>query len=200
MRQPMIVTLRTVTGQGIAPWLDDVARLRMAVFRDFPYLYEGDFAYEQQYLATYAQSPRSLFVLAEADGRVVGAATGVPLADEEPAFQAPFIQAGLAVEDVFYFGESVLLPVYRGEGLGHRFFDAREAYARQLGAHVTAFCAVQRPETHPRRPVGYRPLDAFWRGRGYVPRPDMLADYSWRDLDEDASSPKPMMFWLRYWS
>ena len=36
------VQVRRVGGATIAPWLDDVARLRHAVFRDWPYLYDGD--------------------------------------------------------------------------------------------------------------------------------------------------------------
>jgi len=48
----------------VTPHLDAVAELRIAVFRDWPYLYAGDREYEKNYLATYAQSPESLFVLA----------------------------------------------------------------------------------------------------------------------------------------
>jgi hypothetical protein len=36
------LTLDCATGAGILPHLDAVARLRMAVFRDWPYLYDGD--------------------------------------------------------------------------------------------------------------------------------------------------------------
>jgi hypothetical protein len=35
-----------------------VARLRIEVFRDWPYLYEDDPAYEERHLSTYAESPR----------------------------------------------------------------------------------------------------------------------------------------------
>ena len=126
---------------------DDVARLRMRVFRDWPYLYTGDPAYERDYMAAYARSPRSVCVLAFDGDRVIGASTGVPLSDEDPGFQSPFSDQDLAVERVFYFGESVLLPEYRGRGIGHAFFDAREAHARALGGFdLTAFAAVDRAD------------------------------------------------------
>ena len=72
-----------VLGAGeIEAALDDLARLRIAVFADWPYLYEGDAAYEARYLSHFAASPGAVVVAArDADGRMVGAATVAPLAD-----------------------------------------------------------------------------------------------------------------------
>ncbi len=190
--------IRTFSGGAIAPHLDDLARLRISVFRAFPYLYDGDTAYEAKYLATYAKSPESLFVLAFDGDRVVGASTGIPLTDETAAFQRPFLERGFALGDVFYFGESVLLPEYRGHGLGHRFFDEREAYARRLGRFTTtAFCAVVRDDDDPRRPEGFRPNDVFWTKRGYVRQPDMRCEIDWKEVGADAESHHALAFWLR---
>ena len=44
---PNTPEIRCFSGAGIRPWLDDVATLRIAVFRDWPYLYEGDAGYER---------------------------------------------------------------------------------------------------------------------------------------------------------
>ena len=187
-----------VSGSAIGPFLPALAALRIRVFRDWPYLYDGDLDYEAGYLKTYSRSPRSLFVLAFDGDTIVGCSTAVPLADENPEFQAPFVAAGFPVEDVYYFGESVLDRDYRGRGLGHRFFDAREARARELGGfRFTAFCAVQRAADDPRRPPDYRPLDEFWRARGYRSRPDLVTTFDWKEVGQDAQRPHPMMFWIR---
>lgn len=191
------IALKPVTGEQIEPYIDDLARLRITVFREFPYLYDGDLAYERKYLRTYARSPRAVFVLAMHGDDVVGTATGIPLADEEADFQRPIAQAGFDVASVFYFGESVLLPGYRGRGIGHGFFDHREAHARSLQMPWAVFCAVERPADHPRRPANYRPLHAFWRKRGFECRPDITTTYTWKDLDEADESPKPMTFWVK---
>ena len=103
------VEIRPVTGFAVEPWLDELAELRIQVFRDFPYLYEGDRDYERRYLDRYAQSDRSVFVLALEFNRLVGAATALPLMDADEEFQAPFRQLGAELGSVFYFGESVLL-------------------------------------------------------------------------------------------
>jgi GNAT superfamily N-acetyltransferase len=130
--------------------------------------------------------------------RVIGISTGMPLAHEAPELQAPFHQQGVDITRIFYFGESVLEPAYRGQGIGKRFFEARQAHVDHLGGYdTTCFCAVIRPETHPRRPADYRPLDPFWRSLGYTPHPDRVAQLAWRDLDEPEETPKPMQFWLR---
>lgn len=189
--------LEVVTGSDIAPWLDAVAQLRMTVFRAWPYLYAGDMAYERAYLSTYARSARSVFVLAFDGGNVVGASTGVPLADEDAAFRAPFEAHGLDPARVFYCGESVLLPAYRGQGIGHAFFDRREAHARALGGFdCTAFCAVDRSDDDPRRPPGHRGNDAFWRRRGYARRDGMAMQLSWNEPGRGEVA-HTLTFWLR---
>ncbi|WP_099864190.1 GNAT family N-acetyltransferase [Pararhizobium haloflavum] len=194
----MHVSLDTLKGDEIHPFIDDLARLRITVFRAFPYLYDGSADYEARYLATYARSPDSVFVLARDGDEIVGAATGMPMADETDDVRAPFKAAGLDPAEIFYFGESVLLEDYRGMGVGVAFFDEREGHARQLGRFVsTAFCAVQRPVDHPRRPGGYVPLDRFWEKRGYRPEPGLVTTFTWQDLDEDRESAKPMQFWTK---
>lgn len=192
------VSIRRVSGRDLAPWLDDVARLRIRVFRDWPYLYDGDLAYEQEYLRAYAESGDSVVVLALDGDTVVGASTGLPLADDSAEFQKPFLDAGLPVDDVFYFGESVLLPEYRGRGIGHRYFDEREAHAAALGRfNWTAFCAVERDASDPRRTPGHRGNEAFWEKRGYVRQPELSVRLAWREIGETTPSEKPLTFWLR---
>ena len=194
----MTIEVITCAGEAVAPYVGDLARLRIAVFRAYPYLYEGDAAYEQRYLTAYARSPRSVFVLALDAGRVVGASTGLPLADDGEAFHRPFLEHGMALDEVFYFGESVLLPAYRGQGIGHRFFDEREAHARRLGGfRLTAFCAVERADDDPRRPAGYRPNDAFWRKRGYVRQEDMFCALAWKESGDAEPRAHSLRFWLR---
>lgn len=190
--------IRLLHGAAITPYIDDLARLRIRVFREFPYLYDGSAQYEAEYLEKYARSPDSLFVLVEDQGRVVGASTGLPLSDADQAFRKPFGDAGWDVERIFYFGESVLLPEYRGHGFGVGFFAKREGFARRLGRFdFCAFCAVERSLAHPRCPPDYQPLNGFWRHRGYTHHPELRTAVSWQDLDEPGESPKPMSFWVK---
>ena len=195
MHEP--ITIETLSGAALLTCLDDVARLRIAVFRDWPYLYAGDLGYEREYLAAYLQSPNSVVVLARDGDAVVGASTGIPLAEDSAEFQAPFLERGIEVAKVFYCGESVLLPAYRGRGIGHAFFDAREAHARALGGFEwTAFAAVDREDDDVRKPSGHRGNEAFWGKRGYVRQPGMTMRLHWNELDHGEVG-HPLTFWLR---
>lgn len=191
------VELVPVIGRAIEAHLDALAALRIAVFQEYPYLYLGDREYERRYLATYAAGDAGLVVLALDAGRVVGASTALPLAQHSDEVVPPLLAAGYPAAAVYYLGESVLEPAYRGRGLGRAFFAHRERRARELGFRVAAFCAVERPPDHPRRPPGYRGHEALWARCGFVRRPDITATFSWRDLDEPTESPKPMTFWLK---
>ncbi|MFA7097079.1 MAG: GNAT family N-acetyltransferase [Gammaproteobacteria bacterium] len=187
-----------LTGDALETHIPDLARLRIRVFRDFPYLYDGTPEYEERYLRTYIDSPESVIVLVFHGDQVVGASTAVPAEHETAAIQEPLKKHGYDPRRVLYLGESILLPEYRGRGLGVRFFQEREDHARSLERiDWTCFCAVERPADHPRRPTEYVPLDQFWTRRGYTKHPELRTTLSWKELDEPEESPKPMTFWLK---
>ena len=192
-----MIRVEALTGTALDAALGDVARLRIAVFRDWPYLYDGDPGYEEAYLQSYRESEGAIVVGAFDGARLVGAATGTPMADHADEFAAAFAGSGIGLGEVFYCAESVLLPEYRGRGLGHAFFDAREDHARRLGFSKSAFCGVVRPEDHPLKPQGYAPLDPFWRKRGYAPLEGAIATFRWKDVDRAEETAHPLQFWLR---
>jgi GNAT superfamily N-acetyltransferase len=175
------LAVRPLTGADLQAALGDLAALRIAVFAAFPYLY----------------AEHAVLVAAIDGARIVGAATAAPLTEQDDYIRAPVVRHGIDPASVFYFGESVLLPEYRGQGIGHAFFDHREAAARAWGASCASFCAVIRPADHPARPAGYVPLDAFWTKRGYAPVPGLTGEFSWAEHGETSESAKPMQYWAR---
>lgn len=177
--------------------LDDLARLRITVFAEYPYLYAGDMDYERAYLSACRNSREAIVVGAWEGDRLVGAATGTPMEDHAAEFALALETVGLDPQDVFYCAESVLLPDFRGRGAGHRFFDLREDRARRLGRRWSAFCAVIRSDDHPARPAGYRPLDGFWTRRGYAKVSGAVARFAWRDIGVPVETVKSMQFWIR---
>jgi GNAT superfamily N-acetyltransferase len=193
----MNLRVEVFSGGEVAPLIPELARLRMAVFREWPYLYDGSLEYETHYLSKFVNLPESTLVVVRDGEQVVGASTALPLAQAEAEFRAPFVGAGLNPAEWYYFGESVLEPAYRGQGLGVAFFRLREARALELGYRKVTFCAVERPAEHPLKPANYTPLDAFWQRRGFSKRPDLVCAFTWRDLGQPQETPKPMVFWVK---
>lgn len=195
------LSVEVLSGPDLKAAIPELSRLRVAVFREFPYLYVGDANYEARYLQSYLDTPDSLVVLVWdgvwAGGTVVGASSALPLQAEQAELRAPWEVAGHDVNRVWYLAESVLLPAYRGRGLGVRFFEERERRGRELGYDIASFCAVERAADHPARPADYVPLDQFWKHRGYTKRPELVAQLPWQDLDKASESLKRMVFWTK---
>jgi len=189
--------IETISGKALSPLLPALARLRVEVFRAWPYLYDGSAQYEHRYLDAYASAPGGAFVVCRDGAEIVGAATCVPMAEGQAEVRDAFLAAGRDPAQVCYFGESVLRPAYRGQGIGVAFFAAREAHARQLGLSEAAFCAVDRAPDDPRRPPDYVPLDGFWTRRGYVKQPDLHVTFSWQEVDATAEVANRLTFWTR---
>ena len=191
------INIVRLKGKFIIPYLPELANLRIKIFRDYPYLYEGNLEYEKKYLHTYSECDESVVVLAMDKDTIVGLSTGIPMQFGDAAWSSPFIKNNLPINDIFYLGESVLLPEYRGKGIYKHFFHERESAARLFGSRIATFAAVERPENHPKCPKDYVPLDAIWSRFGYVKRPELCAHYEWQDIDESKLTRKPLIFWLK---
>ena len=190
--------VKSVTGEDILKILPDLGRLRIIVFRDWPYLYDGTIEYEEKYLEKFAKAKGAVVIAAYDGDQMVGASTGAPMIEHADEFGEPFKKAGYDISKIFYCGESVLLKSHRGYGLGHAFFDGREAQAKKLGGFThSSFCRVIRPENHPLKPADYAPLDPFWKKRGYEPVDGIIATYDWKDIDQPDETTHKMQFWMK---
>lgn len=188
--------LINLSGEAINPYINDLAQLRIKLFYEFPYLYQGSMEYEKKYLSTYL-NPNAVMMVVLDNGKVVGVTTGMPLKDEADYVKEPFIKAGYDIDEIFYFGESLLLPEYRGQGIGRKFFQAREAAAKKQGCTIATFCVVVRPDNHPLRPADWFPLDSFWESQGYKKHPEVTTEYIWKERGEESETGKPMVFWMK---
>jgi GNAT superfamily N-acetyltransferase len=194
----MALEVTSLVGAEIKPVLSDLAKLRIIVFRDWPYLYDGTIEYEEKYLAKLAAAKDAVCVVARDGDRIVGASTAAPMREHADEFALPFENAGYDIGKIFYCGESVLLKSHRGHGLGNAFFDRREAHAHKLGGFThSTFCRVERTEDHPLHPADYRPLDGFWTKRGYAPVDGLVATYAWKDIDQPEETDHLMQFWMK---
>jgi GNAT superfamily N-acetyltransferase len=189
-----MLTFLRLRGEEARRYVDQLASIRLKVFWEYPYLYEGTLEYEKKYLETYFKAKNSFIFLVQDGDKIVGATTSILASEEEESFQRVFTSP----EKVFYFGESVLLHEYRGRGLGKKFFEEREAFARSIpGVKTLSFCAVERSATHPLKPADYKPLDEFWNMMGFHKSPGLTTEYEWQDRNELQSTKKKMQYWIK---
>ncbi len=193
----MTLHFREFQGDQIQAIIDDLGNLRITVFREFPYLYEGSLDYEREYLETYSQAKGSFVCLVYDGDQAVGATTCIPMSEESKEFQRPFLDADWDISAICYLGESILLPAYRGRGIGKEFFQRRHAQAARLGLTITAFCAVDRAADHPLRPADYRPLDSFWQSQGYARHPELQTTFRWLEIGQKEESANTLTFWVK---
>lgn len=192
------IHVRSFTGGGLKPYIHSVAKLRMEVFKDYPYFEDPDLDRETLYLRKISSNKETIGVLIFDNTTLVGASLGYPLSMEEASLQLPFNERRLDTASYFYFGNSALLRQYRGRGIGHHFFDAREAHVAHYKKYKhICFCVPDCPEPDPNRPKDFVPLVDFWRKRGYVPHPEIKGTLSWKKIDESCPSKKPMSFWIK---
>jgi GNAT superfamily N-acetyltransferase len=192
-----VINVTLLTGSSILGIIPELATLRIKVFREYPYLYDGSSKYEEKYLQRYSESEQCIVVVVHDGDTIVGASTGMPLADEAPEVVNPIRDAGYNINEWFYLAESILLPEYRGRRFGHRFFDDRLIHAHDYGYKMACFCAVVRPDDHPRRPANYSPLIPLWQRHGFKKMTGLKTSFSWKDIGETQESSKPMEYWVR---
>lgn len=193
----MSLNIKTLTGAALLPHVPALARLRALVFAEWPYLYASQAEGEARYLRHYVEDHGAAIILARDGAKVVGAATCQPMASTHGPVKSTFETAGRDPAPYCYFGESVLLPAYRGQGAGVAFFNAREAHARSLGLAFATFCAVVRNVNDPRKPASYTPLDAFWGKRGYTHHPELSCVFDWTETGDTRPTPHALSFWIK---
>lgn len=185
-----------LTGKEIEKRLNDLASLRLEIFREYPYLYDGRREDELAYLQPYAEKPDSCVILAVEGGVVVGAATGMPLSHEDEQLRAAAAGSAWPVEEIYYVGELLFYPAWRGSGRGRRLLAELENHIRSLGCYRALACVtVERPDDHPARPGEHIPISRFLDRTGFV-RQGSVVSFRWRELD-GATRDHPMQFWLK---
>lgn len=194
---PHNIRIRVFDGQSARAYFDDIARIRLTLFKEYPYLYEGTVAREAENFEPYFMSQRVTILLVFDNDQVVGFINSIPLEEEDAGTKAPFIEQGLPIEKYVYIGEVMLYPHYRGLGIAKTSLAFLEQKARTEGFEYTTFITVERPEDHPCKTHGYQPLDAMWQHLGYARIPNAYAYYTWSQVDTQTPTNNVLAVWSK---
>lgn len=179
-------------------FIDDVANLRLKIFREYPYLYDGDSESESMYLRKFMNTKDSVICIVFDDDRVVGAFTGLPLNQEEDNIIRPWRDAEYDINSIYYFSEALLLPEQRGKGHGVELFRVAEEWVKGLGKYsMFTLATVIRDDNHPKKPANYISLENFWQNRGYKKTDGLICTIPWKEVGENEEADKPLLFWYK---
>lgn len=193
----MSLTTKLLTGIEVEASLDALATLRIEIFHEFPYLYDGKRESELRYLQGYAQAADACVLTVTDSGRVVGAATGMPLQHEQKELSDPFAATPYPVDSIYYVGELLFYTAYRNRGLGLSTLSALEDFVRSLGSYRYLTCATAvRPDDHPQRPANYVPIERFLNRTGFKSMPATTTSFTWLETD-GVNRDHPMQFWIK---
>ncbi|MDQ5890937.1 MAG: hypothetical protein QG604_811 [Candidatus Dependentiae bacterium] len=195
------LVLKTFTGEQARPYIEHIAHLRITMFKEFPYLYEGSFDGEKKHLETYCSSPKYLVLLLLKDTHVVGFFNAIPLAENGPdslsEIQAPFIAQGIDMAPYLYVGEVMVLKEFRRPHLIQFLYAYGEALARELGKDYLIFAMVKRPREHLARPADYQSLELLCAYFGFAIMKGMEIHASWKQIDTQKKEPNTLAIWCK---
>jgi GNAT superfamily N-acetyltransferase len=188
---------KLLQGEQASEVIPDIARLRLSIFREYPYLYDGKSEDEYRYLRLYAETPDAFVITVSDSELIIGAATGIPLHCEHRELIDPFASSPYPVDKIYYVGELLFMPEYRNQGLGLSLIAMITDQVRSLGNYSYLTCAtLLRPDEHPLRPEGYAPIDRFLARTGFSLLPGVTTSFSWKETDGVVRDHQ-MQFWLK---
>jgi GNAT superfamily N-acetyltransferase len=197
MNNLKIITDQLFSGTAIANVLDDLATLRLEIFREYPYLYEGRRKDELDYLGTYAKVVDACAILAYYGSTIIGAATGMPLIHEDAQTLDAFARASLPLGEIYYVGELLFRPAWRNTGLGRKSLARLENHVHSFGSYRMLTCAtVERPDDHPLRPLDYIPITRFLAKTGFARLTGVTTHFKWLETD-GVKRDHSMQFWVK---
>jgi GNAT superfamily N-acetyltransferase len=191
-------TFDVLTGNDITEAIDEIARLKIDIFTEYPYLYAGCMCHEVKSLRTFANVEHSFMVVMKDEGHIVGLLTGLPLVHEQQAVRCPFNKSMYPLNSTFHIREALLYPAYRGNGYASKMLNMAERHVRQLCMfNYIALATVVREVNHLKRPSAYRPLEGMWQHFGFKPLVNHICIMDWRDLGDKHVTAKPLIFWIK---
>ena len=111
-----------------------------------------------------------------------------------------FDAAGYPAQSVYYYGEILVHPDYRGRGIASAFYQQREAHARALGYQTVCFAAIVKPDNDPQRPTDYFYPGPLWQRLGFQAFPKLTMTYDWPTRQSDGSTltqSHTLAFWIK---
>ncbi|MCI5052766.1 MAG: GNAT family N-acetyltransferase [Simkaniaceae bacterium] len=175
--------------EELGPNSTQFANLCHEAFAQPPYSYEPDLEYEAEYLKFYENSDNSIFILAKEGEEIVGAITGIPVAESFDECREAFEQMGVDYTGMYYLGELVIKTSHQEKGIGSKLYDAFEKFAREKGYRSITACTLVNGEKYF--------MDRAIQKRGFKRIENFVVPFEWKNIGADEITMHPMQFWVK---
>jgi len=192
------IRVETFQGEEIAPYTNEIVQLCNKIYREYPYLYNGEDAGYESYLESYSQSKEAIICLAFADEKAVGIAAGIPMSQRRNRYDQTLLEHGYDPDALFYLGEFGLKPEYQGRGIEEVMYQSIEDFARK-NRNLTTICfwEIANSLDLSQRHSGYLPKEDFWKKLGFIRHPELNFVIFWTNINESQDSPHSAVYWLK---
>jgi GNAT superfamily N-acetyltransferase len=192
---PEKFTLEVLHGQEIAPCVKEIVQFVNKIYRNYPYLYNGDDAGYEAYLESFPNLDDVTVCLAFAGAEVVGIAVGLPM-PERDVYQETLLEHGYDLKELFYLGEFGLKPEYQGQGIELTMYQNIEHAANKKGQFKKiCFWEIEGPlgQATP----SYFPRDDFWKQLGFIRHPELNFQIFWTNIGDTSESAHKAVYWMK---
>lgn len=191
------LTIQAFKGPEAKIYFKQIATLRITMFKEFPYLYEGSIEDEEEYLSIYFNSPNSVILLVLDKDKVVGFSSSIPLSEEMEEIKNPFVESDLDINSIHYIGEMIIETAYRTKGMFNIMANYQEEYARSKEYLSIVFMTVIREHNHLLKPKNYRCLEILWKYLGYELLEGIKVKFSWKQVDGECPQDNQLGIWFK---
>lgn len=190
--------IEVLKGKEISRYQEQFIQMRMAFYREYPYLYSGNKEFERKYFNMFIANADSRLIVAKEEEEVVGMIIGMPLKATMEDIQKPFKEMERPVDSIYYLGDILVPKNHKGEGIGSALYEEFEGVVRGMKKYKEIdLYEIVRPTQHPRKPQDYKPLETFWEKRGYDLEADIRTQLSWKEIGEKQETPHSLIVYLK---
>lgn len=183
------IQIETYKGKEIGQKIEPTIQFINQIYRDPPFLYNGNDAEYRAYLMEYAHNDESYLNLIMNNDKIVGVALGIPLSHSRELYKQPFKD----VKGIYYIGEFGLNPSYRNKGYEDQLIKKLESEAKAKGYRTLAIWELEKT------PSANSPLlpFAFWEKQGFKRHPEFSFNINWTNLGDTKESNHEATYWLK---
>lgn len=180
------VRIEIFRGCEIAPYTQQIVELCNAIYREPPYLYNGEDEEYTAYIESYSQSNDAIICLAFDNEKAVGLAIATPMLKTRDLYKKTLLEHGYELDSLFYLGEFGLNSNYHNCGIEEAIYYKIENLVRKADAY-SMICLWEIEDLYQKN-FEDTPGHDFWNKLGFLRHREVNFEISWTNIGDSKES------------